>query len=335
MIVIMSMIYNLNGIMPSRDIVEFIADNIELLPIDTKDLHILVNTSPAEEFEYVRQKTFDGELDLFIFVGSPVAYTEQNMRSTVGICLYLAKKSIYCTNDYKLKPPSQCKSGALKEFADYKGESKDYYGFDYVVSTLPNLLYKGTSLYVNWNMSVFDMSYPLDNYDMRQDGLLYFGAFRNERRPLFEKYLDSIDYDVIISCSSGPYTLDNFKSVAPFAQYVKKLSSESFQNYKATIIIEDPYSNKTFTSLPTRFYECLAYGIVMFFDESMIFNLDNSHILDYQEYIVHNEFELAEKLKEYDLEYHARKQRTSWLNNFREILLEQWKDAIGIIYDEQ
>lgn len=319
MIVIACMIHNMKSILPSRDIVQFLLDNTS-----SEDRYLLLNTTPTEVFNEVRERTLDGELDMYFLVGSPNAYTSETMRSVMGTLLYLSKISIYVTNDYKLKPPSQCKSGALKEFMDYKGESKDYYGFQHVISTLRDLKYAGTSHYVDWNMVVYGTLPNARSYNQRLDGLLYFGAFRKEREPLYAKYLNSLDYEVYISCSMGNFALDNYQRIAPAANYIKKLTPDDFCNYKASIIIEDPYSHKNYTSLPTRFYECLSAGIVMFFDVSMRHTLEQAGVKDYQDYVVCDEYDLADKMSNCDYEYHANCQHELWHKDYHTMLKSQF-----------
>lgn len=303
--VIMMTNYNRNSILPNCGIFNCIERNLKT------DKLLIHSTTPDSVIDEAIENAMNDNVNRFILVNSPTAFAKDGIRRSVGILLYKAKRSIFVQNDYVLLPPSQCKSGAIKEFADYKGESSDYYGFDELWSILPATKKERIKrTLVNWNVLTY-RELPYNSYDNRMDKIVYYGSARANRIKPADKYFNSIEYE--LDLSYAPNSPINKKRFGDYScNHVPKFENlyESLSQYKASIILTD--DNIPVSFMPNRFYECLSTYTVMFFDVGIVPMLKYNHIEGYEDYVVSNDIELGEKLRTMNLPIEATIQHHMW-----------------------
>lgn len=329
--VIAAMIYNRSSVLPTNMMIDVIAKHI------VGEYRIIYSTTDKETLDELVDIAMDGGIDKFVLVNSPTGFTTEDLRYAIGVIFYKAKVTIFAQNDYTLKPPSQCKSVPIKEFMAYKAECKDFYGFDYIFTTVRDLKTDYNQIYYcDWNKLAFNPNISkLKPYSERSDSLFYFGSFRKDRKDKFDVYFNTIEYQVELAYyANSKLAQREFGAVCP--NHINRGRGDIYellQDYKASIILCDKHSTKEYHSLPTRFYECLSAGTVMFFDEDMRYSLEQTDLPCYNDYIVSNDVELANKMRLYDLEHHAELQRQMWCRKYDVEIDRRVCDLFGMIDD--
>lgn len=202
--------------------------------------------------------------DVVFVVNGPPAFCR--FRNELAALFAVAKTVVWCQNDYTIYPPSQTnKVSRLRGWVDDKGHIR----LPYVLGTIPD---RATN-YINWN--ALTMGEPLD-WGRGRKGIVYYGAFRQNRKAQFKKYFSVPD----ITISAPVAATKRFKEllsdrrvsyVPPFADLIKDLSK-----FEATVLLQDERSNKRFMSLPNRFYECLQAGVAQYVSREMVSSLNKA-----------------------------------------------------------
>lgn len=176
-----------------------------------------------------------------------------------------AKRIVRLENDYLFKPDPR--------FAKLHPTHS-------VWSTVPHSVAERGGWYVNWNTLT---PAPLRQrpYVLYADMLIYYGAFKEVRVPSFEKYLFNAPYDVVVAS----YRVKKFTAEHPELKTVHLRHLYDAAQYAATVYMEDEYSHGMYTSPGTRFYECLAMGLPMFFDVATFDTMLTAGV-DVSEYVV-------------------------------------------------
>lgn len=274
--------------------------------------------------------TTPGAVDCFMLVNSSPVFMKQQRREFVAMGCYHSKHPIFAQNDYCMRPPYQCKTLPLEEYCDYRGEHKQVYGFD-LWTTCPDNNFKlkpeQHEFYVDWNKLAHDCEpAPLQPVDNRLTRLLYYGSFRPGRRDKFDKFLNSLEYEVDIYAISNKQ-IKKFQDLLGESNinYYEKITPEIMSKYPASMMIQDDRSTRAYHSMPTRFYECLNAGVGMIFDPDFKLTLDRAGITGYEPYIAQSEQHIAELL-ERPL---AEEQHNLWWRDYRKDVLEQLRVAVS------
>lgn len=134
-------------------------------------------------------------------------------------------------------------------------------------TTIPDRVRGPYDHYVNWNVLSWR---PLDLVQPTEDGLFYYGSFRENRIRAFQKYFaDPLPYKLTVS---APRMVDKkFLELNPNIICVPAFSSiDEIQKYKMSIYIHDKRHDKEYGSPANRFYECVSAGVPMVFDSSTV-----------------------------------------------------------------
>jgi hypothetical protein len=165
---------------------------------------------------------------------------------------------VWVMNDYTIYPPTQLRKTGI-QMTCWSTLHENPYPHRLTYANLAEWHH------VNWNC----LSWSQPSKRKLDDGILYYGAFREHRKDLFEKYFITNLYDVKISC---PSRVKRKFEDEYYADPVGPIQIPHEIN-RAVIHMEDKYSRRVYTSPPNRFYECLVAGAPMFFDHECLGNL--------------------------------------------------------------
>lgn len=257
---------------PTMRIARFVADTLQLP---------LVHNEATGDEMLTRMPTID---ILFVKYGM-LAFSQHRKQA---LELYRrARRIINLENDYTFMPDSRfTKANPVYE----------------VWSTMPLNAAKFGGRYINWNQLTFlpanAWAQPLPFVEpAHPDTLLYYGAFRENRRSSFLKYFKEPQVPVVISSyRGGPL----FRTLNPQLTTIPAFRRpEHVQRYAATLYIEDDYSYREFTSPANRFYECLQLGVAQLFDANAIPNLSVAGF-DARDFEVRTPDDVARMLPQWD-----------------------------------
>lgn len=266
-------------------------------------------------------------VDKFILVNSPTGFADKEMRESCAELSYISRKPIFVMNDYKMRPPSQCKSYNLDKFMDYKGESSDFYGFS-IWGTVPGVARRGVSnTYINWNMLTYSSHIINSPHTKRDRGLIYWGALRKGREERLNRFLDGLD----VTVSTSPQTFSKFKKWLPSANYIRQFNNlhTALIGYKATLYTQDEYSDSVYCSLANRFYEALSCGVAIFIDIESSETFKLAGLQGYEEFLVRDSVDIELMLD--DSQAIASKQKSLWGRDYiSELICDTKKQYINL-----
>lgn len=206
-----------------------------------------------------------------------------------------AQEVVWIGNDYAIKLPSNL--SFLKESSKFKRIAQ-YSNFD----GMKNHAYVDFNKLLHWDG---------EKQDYQFDGVIYYGAFRNDRLASFQTWLKPSAYPVHVSTAA--------RNFAEFSEINPKLRLYSaggdirkvLPKFQSSIYIEDNFSHKNPMSPANRFYECIGSKILLFYDTKCKQTLTNAGYWD-DAFAVDSPEQLATKLKDYD--------------SLREKQIQQFKD---------
>ena len=210
-------------------------------------------------------------LDTVIVVNSPSAFCP--WLDDLAEIVLTAKRIVWVMNDYTVYPPTQLRARLREQGRQFE-----------LWSTLPelppsyqsrltyaNLPAKATQ-YVNWNELTF--RFPVIDTDrdkVRSDRLFYWGAYRNDRVKMFERYFDTNKYLGTVSCSARAQ--EKFADICgPDWMLLDPADDiiELAESFRATLYIQDKMSDGVYCSPANRFYEALSAGMAIFVDRQAV-----------------------------------------------------------------
>jgi hypothetical protein len=245
-----------------------------------------------------------------IIVNGPMAFCD--FLPELAKLVEIAKKVIWVQQDYTIMPPgrtSKAESPFRKIFADLNLRP-DFW------TTVKNNVVTQFDRYINWNK----LTYKLEELPALSitPVLMYYGAYREKRQPMFKKYFGKESYETIISTT--PIRGKKFKLygvngkvtiVPPFT------SLSELPECSATIYIEDPKSSIEFHSPANRFYEMISAGIPIFFDYFTIPMLAKAGIVPKEKWIVNDPESIHSKMNFHDLQIMQQEQREMWAKEYK------------------
>lgn len=98
-------------------------------------------------------------------------------------------------------------------------------------------------------------------------GMCYYGSFRKDRIPYFQKWLNG---DVVVSTHSK--NRPKFEAVGVTGPFVDRLKIDDggLCSYGSSLYIEDTTTHTHYNYLANRFYEAVSWGVTPVFDPSCI-----------------------------------------------------------------
>lgn len=292
--------------------------SVRIAKFISKTLGIPLIDTPDKIKHYLLEAQM-GHLDKFILVNSPTGFAEQSMREGCATLSYLAKDPIFAQNDYKMKPPSQCKSFNLIDQGFYKGESSDYYGMR-IWGSVPQIKTTTQVSYINWNMLTYSPPNNHVPFSKRNDGVVYWGALRKGREKRLQQLLIG---DFKTTLSTAPQSFTKFKNWLPDVHYVSQFKNlnEDLSHYKATVYTQDESSDNLYCSLANRFYEALASGVAIFIDDNCRNTFMEAGIQGFEKYLVNSAMDIEFMIDE--AEAIAAEQMELWGQDYKAFLTNQ------------
>jgi len=274
-----------------------------------------------EQIEQYNEDFELGGVDRFILVNSSTGFADPGMRFAAAKFSYLANQAIFAQNDYKMKPPSQCKSHNIKLFNKHNGKSSDFYGMT-LWTTVPEIKTSTHVEYINWNMLTYVRTFKTCEPFTRRKAntLVYWGALRKGREERLKELLVG-DFNTVIS--TAPQSFEKFKKHLPDASYVPqfKVLSEGLLDYKITLYTQDEASDKLYCSLANRFYEALGAGVAILIDSRCADTFKRAGLEGYEKYLVDSVLDV--ELLIGDAERIAYEQREKWDKNYGGLLRDR------------
>lgn len=260
-------------------------------------------------------------IDTLFIVNGPMAFCD--FLPQLSLLVRMASRVVFVQQDYTIMPPkpeSKAESPFRKVFADLQLRPIFW-------TTVRKNVQTSKDQYINWNQLTYD---PQEFKPMPADQhLLYYGAYREKREPLFKKYLANAPYDVHVSTTNlrGKKfkALDENILIIPPFSHIANIPMAS-----ASIYIEDPLSSKEFHSPANRFYEMLSAGIPLFFEASTLGMLAQASIFPRDSWVTYNSLDLYKRMEILDLDTMRREQRELWdadyVDNLEMNVLNAWHD---------
>lgn len=183
--------------------------------------------------------------------------------------------------------------------------------------------------YCNWNiltrhpLSAWQCPRPLPM--VSRDGLVYYGAFREDREPSFRRYFRDAPYNLTISTFRSRKKFmelcgDSAEIVGAFKD------PDAAGSWPATIYMEDETSHGLYCSPATRFYECIMTGILQFIDIEAVETLSVAEIPHVDLFTVASKYDVRALLGQWEML--RKKQRELWFRDYSDDLLVQFRRAL-------
>lgn len=265
-----------------------------------------------------------GQCDTIIQVNSPTAFCD--FREELAELVDKCKLFIFVQNDYTLAPPSQV-SKVLKAKGFYLDNSTRV-RVPNRWTTVPFKMHNDHDQYINWNQLAYNPPEVVTPYSERiTDGIFYYGAYRDNRSHLFEKYFKDPLYPIYVSSSARARKkyqalCEDLVSVDPMANVIEGIGC-----FGMTIYIEDSYSHRHYCSPASRLYECISAGIAVLIDKASAdtlvqggFHVDPDWVVDSQEDVLS---------KMHKMEEIASIQQLVWSKDY----IQEIKDKLDTAYN--
>jgi len=219
----------------------------------------------------------DEPLKNLVIVNGAYAFAGNTILEGLGRAIEQAENIIWVQNDFTIIPPKhtgRAESPFRKAFRNRYNEKKNPVMF---WSTVRNMTRPGISpsghlvgegsRYLNWN--VLTMDYPTNMHAEFYDRpfnncMVYYGSFRKERIPYFDRYFKNPKIPIIISSPSRKFAENYSSSMITHEPKFEDLRYD-LCNYGLGLYIEDKRSHKEFHSPANRFYEMLSAKVPIVF----------------------------------------------------------------------
>lgn len=224
--------------------------------------------------------------DTYLVVNSPWAFCDFRDKAQAMI---KGKRVIWVQNDFAIDIPTA------------------FRGYEKIWTTCS--LGRPNEVYMNWNQLTY---IPVSGKAERAtERILYYGAFREDRRSVFEKYLKS-KHATYVSCSR--------KASAKFLEMNPKITilspfnpRELMASVHCGLYIQDKTSDKEYHSPANRFYEYMSGESAILFDQPTQKTMEKAGY-DVSEYLVNSADEFMEKSKEWKKIAEA---QSAWRKDYR------------------
>lgn len=215
------------------------------------------------------------EWDVLLFTNSSAFADHTNIK----LILENNKKArkLFITNDYNTSLHS-----ALAKY-DYE-----------VIANYEKVKYKKKNYFVNLNALM--ASKPNKLIPKKYDGI-YWGAFREDRKEDFLKYMQGEMY-----LSTSAKSREKFFNYGCRPHYINSIdwNNPVIDFFRYTLYIEDKWIHENFHNIANRWYEAGIHNNVMFFDEGCLNTISKSKIAPvFDKYFLVSDYdELISKFKE-------------------------------------
>ena len=219
----------------------------------------------------------DEKCDTLIIINGAYAFAGSEILEALGTAILNADRIVWVQNDYTVIPPKDEGSAespfrkAFRTRHETGRASVDYWttcqDFAKAGGRSPTGHYLGDrSKYFNWNALTMDVELdPIRPWSERthRGVMFYYGSFRKDRRPEFDKFFDIPKVPIMISCPN-----DKFVPEYPLCSHIGKVPLKHYSSqFGLGLYLEDRASHKSFHSPANRFYEMMSAGLPMVFQQ--------------------------------------------------------------------
>lgn len=251
----------------------------------------------------------NGKLDVLFLINGSFQFCK--CLAAISSAILKADRIVWIQNDYNILPPksvSNAESNFRKAFVTRRLKGK------------PDMIFWSTvrataDEYINWNSLTYEPLPSNERAMLRKKAskdLLYYGAFRQNRAALFDRYFT--DCPVPVTISSGA---DGFAKYASSAQIIPAIPRAEFYHVLAShglgLYVEDKKSSIEFHSPANRFYEMLSAGLPMIFQPEAVQMMQVAGF-DVTPYVIHTLQDIARFMRKRDDIAHA--QRAEWHTHY-------------------
>jgi hypothetical protein len=200
------------------------------------------------------------DLDTLIIIAGGAVFCPH--RDALGRAVLRSERVIYVSSDYISKLPA-IKSTAQTFYrkAFRLRHKRGMRPIDHWSTVeIRSRVTPGSAL-INWNALGWN---PTFGWKSKNKTLLYYGSWRKNRIPTFDRYFIRPTVDTVVANNSG-----RFEARYPDCTHTE-MTRAKLATWLATgglgLMIEDPISHRENLSPPCRFYEMLGAGIPMVFE---------------------------------------------------------------------
>ena len=292
----------------SVKVARFISDTLGIELVDTSE----------------KAKSAEQKIKHLIIVNGPMAFCD--FLEPLSVMVWNAENVIWVQQDYTISPPSahsKAQSPFRKVFADRMLRPMFW-------TTCKNNVKELGDKYINWNQLTYE---PMSFRMMKDNHVLYYGAFREKRIKSFERFF--LEENLPLTISTTTLRRKKFEALGVRANFVPPFENVIREacHFDAALYIEDEKSHKEFHSPANRFYEMLSAGVPIFFDIESVPMLKQAGIYVPEKWCVKNGADLYQKYMQEDLITMRQEQRVMWdkdyVSELKQRLLEIWKELNG------
>lgn len=239
-------------------------------------------------------------LETLIIVNGAFAFCD--CLPAIGAAVRAAKHVIWVQNDYTIVPP-KITGGATSPFRAAFVQRAEaglpHYDLWSTIAPAPAYARSKFNRYINWNALTYDYA-PVPNQGSVSGGVLYYGAYRQNREPAFYRYIRKavVRTQVFTSAPSKFYELCRYGSetVDVLPSIPENMMRQVLSSAGLGLYIEDEKSHTEFHSPANRFYEMLSAELPMVFQPESAANLLKAGI-DVSDFVVADGHEVATMLR--------------------------------------
>lgn len=262
----------------------------------------------------------DEQLDVLVMINGATAFC--NCRSELSEAVANAGRVLWVQNDYILMPAKDtggAQSPWHRGFIRRREEGR--HPVDYWTTVEANANRTTLSRYINWN-ALTHVQLPRPTEDIVKD-LYYYGAFRDGRKKLFDKWFTVEPERVTISSTSK-----KFAEAYPECLHVRGMPRSEFYSelgrHGFGLYIEDIKTSQQFMSPANRFYEMLSAHLPMVFDPACVPMMDRAGF-DVAKFVGEPKEFLYNMVNSIDREAWRAEQQRLWAKPYRANLETQVK----------
>lgn len=135
---------------------------------------------------------------------------------------------------------------------------------------------------LNLNSLIFQEVVIDESERDKKDGIIYYGTPRKHRYDDMAHFNGIYNYTI---SSSNKNQKKYDEAGITCSQFIDKISwtigEESLRNYKYSIYFEDLWTHTNFAFLANRYYECLMFDVLMFFDKKCSNTINTARDMGY------------------------------------------------------
>lgn len=268
----------------------------------------------------------DKDLDTLIMVNGAFPFCKH--LADLSRAIRTAKQLVWVQNDYTIALPPPDSKGSTPFRAAFRQRALNGLPNTHFWTTIKsNVTRTDKSAYVNWNALTFSTEkFTHTRVPIPESTLFYYGAYRVERVPYFDRFFAKPVLSTVIASSSprfaARYPDCAIEPAIPEHDLYHKLSRQGLGLY-----IEDARSHRDFHSPANRFYEMLSAGLPMVFQHESVPMLTSAGIKHVEDFVVSSSYNLGSAYAQ-RAKIRERQHKLWWSPDIRPTLDDQVRAAV-------